>query len=116
MACLRIGVATDQKILLFRRSKGWKKCVWSENSMRLFVTGATGVIGRRAVPLLRSQGHSVTAGVRQAARRVGIAQKDLNYVTVDLFDLGGLRRAVTGHDAIINSDADATISLEDDVS
>ena len=31
-------------------------------------TAITGVIGRRAVPLL-SQGHSVTAGVRQAARR-----------------------------------------------
>ena len=32
-------------------------------------TAITGVIGRRAVPLLLSQGHSVTAGVRQAARR-----------------------------------------------
>ena len=40
--------------------------------MRLFVTGATGVVGRRAVPLLLSQGHSVTAGVRQAASRVAL--------------------------------------------
>ncbi len=70
--------------------------------MRLFVTGATGVIGRRAVPLLLSQGHSVTAGVRQAARREGVAQKNLDHVTVDLFDRGELRRAVAGHDAIIN--------------
>ena len=45
--------------------------------MRLFVTGATGVIGRRAVPLLLSKGHSVTAGVRQAGRRVGVANKGL---------------------------------------
>ena len=56
--------------------------------MRLFVTGATGVVGRRAVPLLLSQGHSVTAGVRQAASRVSVvARKDLDYVPVDLFDL-----------------------------
>ena len=45
--------------------------------MRLFVTGATGVVGRRAVPLLLSQGHSVTAGVRQTASRVGVARKNL---------------------------------------
>ena len=70
--------------------------------MRLFVTGATGVVGRRAVPLLLSQGHSVTAGVRQTASRVGVAQKELDYVPVDLFDLRELRRAVAGHDAIIN--------------
>ena len=65
--------------------------------MRLFVTGATGVVGRRAVPLLLSQGHSVTAGVRQTASRVGVAQKELDYVPVDLFDLRELRRAVAGH-------------------
>src|SRR6478609_11993359 len=71
-------------------------------TMRLFVTGATGVVGRRAVPLLLSQGHSVTAGVRQTASRVGVAQKELDYVPVDLFDLRELRQAVAGHDAIIN--------------
>ena len=71
--------------------------------MRLFVTGATGVVGRRAVPLLLSQGHSVTAGVRQGASRVSVvAQKGLDYVPVDLFDLAELRQTVAGHDAIIN--------------
>jgi uncharacterized protein YbjT (DUF2867 family) len=40
--------------------------------MRIFVTGATGVIGRRLVPMLVEQGHTVTAVVRspEAARRV----------------------------------------------
>ena len=71
--------------------------------MRLFVTGATGVVGRRAVPLLLSQGHSVTAGARQAVSRASVvAQKGLDYVPVDLFDLAELRRTVAGHDAIIN--------------
>ena len=33
--------------------------------MRIFLTGATGVIGRRALPLLIGAGHSVTAVVRR---------------------------------------------------
>ena len=34
--------------------------------MRIFVTGATGVIGRRMVPQLVRDGHEVTAIVRSA--------------------------------------------------
>ncbi len=33
--------------------------------MRIFVAGATGVIGRRVVPLLVGRGHSVTGLVRR---------------------------------------------------
>jgi len=33
--------------------------------MRVFLTGATGVVGRRLVPLLQNAGHEVTAAVRQ---------------------------------------------------
>jgi len=50
--------------------------------MRLFVTGATGVVRRRAVPLPLSQGHSVTAGLRRANSRVRVAQKDFDCVPV----------------------------------
>ena len=32
--------------------------------MRVFVAGATGVIGRRLVPILREHGHEVTGMVR----------------------------------------------------
>ena len=35
--------------------------------MRVFLAGATGVIGRRVVPLLRERGHSVTGFVRRDA-------------------------------------------------
>ena len=85
--------------------------------MRLFVTGATGVVGRRAVPLLLSQGHSVTAGVRQTASRVGVAQKELDYVPVDLFDLAratpGCGRSRCNHQSC---DTDAVIGMEHNVS
>src|SRR5262245_45434302 len=68
--------------------------------MRILVSGATGVIGRRVVPLLLAQGHSVTVAARRGHARlvpVGVAP-----VAVDLFDLDTLRRAVDGHDAVIN--------------
>ena len=35
--------------------------------MRVFVAGATGVIGRRLVPLLLAAGHDVVALTRRAA-------------------------------------------------
>ncbi len=37
--------------------------------MRIFIAGATGVIGRRIVPVLVSQGHSVTGIGRTSERR-----------------------------------------------
>ena len=36
--------------------------------MKVFVTGATGVIGRRVVPLLLASGHEVTVGARRNGR------------------------------------------------
>jgi len=54
--------------------------------MRILVTGGSGVVGRRAVPLLRTAGHDVTA--------VG---RNLN-----LLDRDAVRRAVEGNDVVIN--------------
>lgn len=70
--------------------------------MRVFLTGATGVIGRRLVPQLTARGHEVTAIGRTPEKREALRQANANPVEVDLFDLDGLRRAVAGHDAVIN--------------
>jgi nucleoside-diphosphate-sugar epimerase len=70
--------------------------------MRIFVTGATGVIGRRAIPLLLSRGHAVTALVRQNPGRPTEVHANLTFVNVDLFDAAALKRAVAGHDAVVN--------------
>ncbi len=70
--------------------------------MRIFVSGATGVIGRRVIPLLLSQGHAVTAIVRQPSDRGRFGWEGVEQVAADLFDLDALKRAVAGHDAIIN--------------
>ena len=70
--------------------------------MHVFVTGATGVIGRRVVPLLVEAGHEVTAVARSAERGAAIQNQGARPVQVDLFDPSAVRGAVAGHDAIVN--------------
>ncbi|MDW6026353.1 NAD(P)-dependent oxidoreductase [Mesorhizobium sp. BAC0120] len=70
--------------------------------MKVFVSGATGVVGRRAIPLLLAQGHSVTAIVRKMPDSAAVVHGGLTFVNVDLFDPDALRRAVAGHDVVIN--------------
>jgi nucleoside-diphosphate-sugar epimerase len=70
--------------------------------MRILVTGASGVIGRRVVPLLVGAGHSVTAVARSEAKRAAIAKAGATAVALDLFDRSAVERAVIGHETIIN--------------
>jgi nucleoside-diphosphate-sugar epimerase len=70
--------------------------------MKVFVTGASGVVGRRLVPLLRAAGHEVTGVSRSPAARARLAESDAAAVEVDLFDADAVLRAVAGHDAVIN--------------
>jgi UDP-glucose 4-epimerase len=62
--------------------------------MRIFLAGATGVIGTRLIPLMLAQGHVVggmtrTPGKAQALREAGVTP-----VVVDLFDSSALSAAV----------------------
>ncbi|MEO8622826.1 MAG: NAD(P)H-binding protein [bacterium] len=70
--------------------------------MRVFVSGATGVIGRRVIPLLVQSGHAVTAMGRSNAKRAVLARSGAKAVDTDMFDRGALRRALDGHEAVIN--------------
>jgi nucleoside-diphosphate-sugar epimerase len=70
--------------------------------MRIFITGATGVIGSRALPLLLQAGHSVTAASRSEHNREALRRAGTAPVTVDLFDVNSVRRVITGHDVVIN--------------
>jgi 2-alkyl-3-oxoalkanoate reductase len=70
--------------------------------VKIFLSGATGVIGKRAIPLLINAGHSVT-GVARSAEKAAFLQKiGANAAEVSLFDRDALKRAIAGHDAIIN--------------
>jgi 2-alkyl-3-oxoalkanoate reductase len=70
--------------------------------MKVFVAGATGVLGRRAVHRLLEAGHEVTAVSRtsQADRR--LRQAGATPVRVDLLDPAAVRAAVGHHDAVVN--------------
>ena len=70
--------------------------------MRVFVAGATGVLGRRAVAALVAAGHEVTAVVRSPAKAELARSLGATPVVVGLFDPDALRAAVAGHDAVCN--------------
>jgi nucleoside-diphosphate-sugar epimerase len=70
--------------------------------MRIFVAGATGVIGRRVVPLLVAAGHEVTAVGRTPEKRELLSGQGATPVGADLFDAAVVRDVVVGHDAVVN--------------
>lgn len=69
---------------------------------RIFMTGATGVVGELLVPLLVARGDHVTAIGRTPAKRTRLERAGAQPVEVSLFDDAALRRAVDGHDVVIN--------------
>jgi nucleoside-diphosphate-sugar epimerase len=70
--------------------------------MKIFIAGATGVIGRRAVPLLLAAGHAVSAVGRSPDSRRLLASHGATALDVDLCDARALRPAIAGHDVVIN--------------
>lgn len=70
--------------------------------MKVFVTGSTGVVGRRAVSLLVNAGHDVTALARTPAKAEIVESIGARAVAISLFDVGALTNALAGHEAICN--------------
>jgi 2-alkyl-3-oxoalkanoate reductase len=70
--------------------------------MRVFVTGASGVIGRRVLPMLLERGHEVSGLARSEATRAALARRGVVAFEVSLFDARSLAVAVEGHDVVIN--------------
>lgn len=70
--------------------------------MKVFVAGATGVAGRRAVGELIAAGHDVTGVGRGPAKSALLQSLGAEPVHVDLFNPGDVARAVAGHQAIVN--------------
>lgn len=70
--------------------------------MNVFLAGATGVIGKRAVARLLAAGHRVTAVARSADKAEWLRAQGATPVGVSLFDRDALAAAVAGHDAVVN--------------
>lgn len=71
-------------------------------AVKVFVAGATGVLGHRAVGLLIGHGHAVTGVARGPARAELLRSLGATPASVDLFDTDAVRAAVQGHDVVFN--------------
>ncbi len=72
--------------------------------MRVFLAGASGVIGLRLVPLLAAAGHDVAAMTRTSAKAELLRGLGAEPVVCDVFDLDVLTEAVSGFgpDAVVH--------------
>ena len=64
--------------------------------MRIFLAGATGVIGRRIIPLLRDAGHVVAGMTRSENNVATLRALGAEPVVCDVFDSQRVRDVVTG--------------------
>jgi nucleoside-diphosphate-sugar epimerase len=62
--------------------------------MRIFLAGASGAVGRRLIPLLLAEGHSVTGTTRSAAKAAELEAHGATPVVLDVFDANAVGEAV----------------------
>ena len=62
--------------------------------MKIFLAGASGAIGRRLTPLLRTAGHTVVGTTRSKDKAAAIEALGAEPVVVDVFDAEALAHAV----------------------
>ena len=70
--------------------------------MKVFVTGATGVIGHRVVRRLVEAEHHVTGVARTDQKAASLRQLGAKPVAVSLFDAAALKDVIGGHNAVVN--------------
>lgn len=63
--------------------------------MRIFLAGASGLIGVRLVPLLVEEGHEVAGMTRTAGKASMLEELGATAVVCDVYDAGALAEAVT---------------------
>jgi uncharacterized protein YbjT (DUF2867 family) len=77
--------------------------------MRIFVAGATGVLGIRVVPLLVADGHDVWGMTRTPSKSDLLWKAGAEPVVCDVYDLASLR------DEVVRSHAEAVLHLLTDL-
>jgi nucleoside-diphosphate-sugar epimerase len=70
--------------------------------MRVFVAGATGVLGQPSVEALVSAGHEVRGSARSEQKSALLRSLGATSVATDLFDPASVREAVAGCDAVVH--------------
>jgi uncharacterized protein YbjT (DUF2867 family) len=67
--------------------------------VRVFLAGASGVIGRQLVPLLVGAGHEVAGMTRSAEKAALLRELGAEPVVVDVYDAAALRKAMVEFEA-----------------
>jgi nucleoside-diphosphate-sugar epimerase len=70
--------------------------------MKVFVAGATGVLGRAAVPRLIAAGHEVRGHARSPEKAAQLRAQVAEPVEVDLYDPASVRAAVDGCQGVVH--------------
>jgi nucleoside-diphosphate-sugar epimerase len=70
--------------------------------MRIFVAGATGVLGLATVRRLVAGGHTVTGVARSPQKRAALEALGASGAELDLFDPAAVRSRLGGHDVVVN--------------
>ena len=68
----------------------------------IYVTGATGVLGREGVRLLVDQGHTVRALARNAERKAHVEATGAEAIVGDIYDVDAMTEAMSGADALLH--------------
>src|SRR6266576_2504868 len=90
----RAGAGRQHRPRRCRRRGGSGRGQREHRCMRIFLAGATGVIGRRLVPLLVAEGHQVTGMTRARERGATLEAMGAEVAVADALDAGAVRAAV----------------------
>src|SRR6478752_3988501 len=71
-------------------------------TMRIFLTGSTGFVGRHMLQRLLAEGHTVRALVREPARAAAPGQSGVEFVPGDVVEGVGLDQGMKGCDAVVH--------------
>lgn len=84
------------------------------NTMRIFLAGASGAIGRRLSPLLLQNGWQVFGTTRSEEKAEGLRRAGVEPVVVDVFDADALMRHLAGirPEVVIHQLTDLPYALE----
>lgn len=79
--------------------------------MKVFVAGATGVLGRASVTALVKSGHDVTGVARSSKKAALLRDLGAEPASADLFDPSALIGVVEGHEVVCNFATKIPVSL-----
>src|SRR5262249_43700822 len=77
-----------------RRESRRTRCCSGGSTMKIFIAGATGAIGRPLIAELRAKGHTVVALTRSPEKAQALVEQGIEPAVADVFDADAVKVAV----------------------